>query len=614
MTVGRDETNRQVLHQIREKVDLIEIVSRYVTLTKAGQNFKGLCPFHSEKTPSFSVNPQKQLFHCFGCKAGGDVFAFLMKKEGLTFPEALAEMARQTGIPLPSSSKGSRSYVGEDNRSRLESLHALARTWYQNNLLELPVGERARQYLSGRNITSDTIRDFGLGYAPPQWDGLTKYLLQAGYTREELVRGGLAIAKDNPAANAASLRGCYDRFRGRIIFPIANAQGRVIAFGGRVLEHETPKYLNSPETPIFSKGRCLFGLDRAGADIRRSGAIVVVEGYFDVIALHQAGVTCSVAPLGTALTKDHVDVILRLAKTVYLVFDGDPAGVGAALRSLDVFLNSGLHVKVVVLPLGEDPDSFIRGHGNDEFHAAQARAVSLVDFAVDQCLQGVSTDRTDDRLRSIDEVLRIVGKASNPIEREEYIRQIGERLHIPQRLLVERYRALHPRRSVSKGNPTHTAPARSWPGGQRVAREERDLVSLFLQGALSPDQLDALSVDDFTVPVFRRVIEAGLRHRDAEGTIPFSAVMAEVSVTEEDAALIAELSVVSVHCEDAQAYIQGCLDALKRKRITDELDRLIMQLKAAEKEHQWDDIKRLNAAIDTLRERKAGFLATLPHG
>ena len=405
----------ETLQQIRDRIDIVDIVSRYVTLSKTGQNYKGLCPFHSEKTPSFSVSPTRQMFHCFGCGVGGDGITFLMKREGMEFIEVVRDLAQQAGVTIPESRSGSRDGRSASDRERYEQMHALTASWFQGHLQSSVSGNTARQYIEGRGIAASTMEEFGIGYAPPGWNGLSHHLKEKGFTQKEVLASGLVVPKEHDGQSSGRKFPYYDRFRDRIMFPIANPRGKVIAFGGRTLNDQgTPKYVNSPETSFFNKGRELYGLNKAREVVSQLDRLILVEGYFDVIALSQAGVKNVVAPLGTALTSGHVQSIRRMAKTVVLLFDGDAAGVSAVLRTLDLFLNTGIAVKVMVLPSGEDPDTFIRSKGIEPFVKLETDAPDLLEFAVGASLDRCHVESVEDRIRSADEVLRIIQKTSNP--------------------------------------------------------------------------------------------------------------------------------------------------------------------------------------------------------
>src|SRR6478735_221928 len=431
--MGRGLISEDVINQIRDRIDIVDLVGQHVSLTRAGQNLKGLCPFHQEKSPSFTVSPSRQIFHCFGCGAGGNVFTFLTRITGASFPETVRDLGRRVGIEVQEPTADSGSQAQQANRT--EHVNQTAARWFHENLRDDRVGAEARAYLAGRGIQQVTIDRFGIGVAPVEWDGLLKALAKQGVTSQDLASAGLVIARDSGT-------GYYDRFRGRVMFTITDLRKRVVGFGGRVLGDGTPKYLNSPDTPLFKKGQTLFALDVAREAIARTKTVIVVEGYFDAIALHQAGLTHTVATLGTALTPEHVQVLRRFASKVVLLFDPDAAGVRAALRGLDLFVNSGLGVKVVTLPVGEDPDTFVRREGAGAFAQLEAAAPSLLDYALNHTVKQADDGSLESRIRSVDEMLRILQKSEHPIERQERIKIVSERLGISEARLIERYPTL----------------------------------------------------------------------------------------------------------------------------------------------------------------------------
>ena len=420
MTNDQRGVSSDIIQKIREQVDLVDLISTYVSLKQTGQNFKGLCPFHSEKSPSFSVNPSSQFFHCFGCQAGGDAFSFLMKQEGLTFIEALRELSQRTGIPLPERRTSVPKRESTLSRDRYGHLYRLTKSWYHENLLTSPKGEKARKYLEERGISRESWENFQLGFSPEGWNGLSTGLEGQSVSTQELVSAGLMVQKSKEGSSQVST---YDRFRNRIMFPIDDIRGHTIGFGGRVLSDEVnPKYLNSPETELFFKGKSLYGLHKGRQAAMSQGRFLLVEGYFDVIALHQHGLENAVAPLGTALTADHIQILRRLVPAMTLVFDGDVAGKNAALRTLDLFLNSGVDVRVLVLPSGEDPDTFIRGQGVQKFRELEGQAKTLLDFAIVSVLDDVQKNSIQDRVKRADDILRILQKTKNPLEKDEYLK------------------------------------------------------------------------------------------------------------------------------------------------------------------------------------------------
>src|SRR5437879_203845 len=360
---------REITEEIRQRVSLLDVVSAHVTLRRTGRNYKGLCPFHSEKTPSFTVDPERGFFYCFGCHAGGDVFDFVMRVGALTFVEARQDLAARAGIRIETAPAGEH---GAGERERLLRAVAEAAAFFQAQLAG-SAGGGARQYLASRGVDAATQQAFRLGYAPPGWDNRTRALLVRGFDAAALEQAGLAVARSGDS-------GHYDALRDRLIFPIHDLQGRPVAFGGRVLAEGVPKYLNTRETLLFAKGKTLYALGEARDEIRDTREAVVVEGYMDALACHQHGVRSAVASLGTALTLDQVLLLKRFAARAILVYDSDAAGIGAAERGLDVFDQAELPVRVVVLPGESDPDAFLRRDGAEAFRRACAAALPIFDY------------------------------------------------------------------------------------------------------------------------------------------------------------------------------------------------------------------------------------------
>jgi len=607
MTSEKRGVPSETIQQIRERVDIVDLISTYVSLSKAGQNFKGLCPFHSEKSPSFSVNPASQYFHCFGCQAGGDAFTFLMKQENMDFMEALRELSQRAGVALPERRQAISRPGSGLSRERYFHLYQLAASWYHQNLQESAEAQDVRAYLDQRGIARESWTTFQLGYAPQGWNGLSHWMERQAVKVEELIHAGLVVRKEQEGARGFST---YDRFRNRVLFPIADTRGQILAFGGRVMQDESsPKYLNSPETDLFNKGRSLYGLDKAKQPAMAAGRFYLVEGYFDAITLHEYGITNVVAPLGTALTSEHVQVLRRFVPSVTLVFDGDTAGVNAALRTLDLFVNSGMDVRVLLLPAGDDPDTFIRTQGVEAFRELERRAATLLDFVVTSVLAKAKKDSIQDRVKCADEVLAILQKTKNPLEKDEYLKVVSERLGIRQDLLRKRLPTLRLRvdsvRPVS--NPPELPAGVSLPAGKR---EERDLIILLLQGRLESTHSLALDAEDFTVPVYRHLLTQAICHRNEAGQIDLKGLRGALSDDPAYEEVVAQLSVWDLYLEDTHAHVVGCLRILENKRLQRRLDELIGQLKAAEREGRQEDVDVLNIQIHGIRNQKAGLMVS----
>jgi DNA primase len=415
-----------------------------------------------------------------------------------------------------------------------------------------------------------------------------------------LAAAGLTVAREHASRS-------YDRFRARVMFPITDLRKRVVGFGGRILGEGTPKYLNSPDTPLFKKGQTLYALDLAREAVARLKTVIVVEGYFDAVALHQAGLTHTVATLGTALTPEHIQVLRRFASKVVLLFDPDQAGVRAALRGLDLFVNSGIGVKVVTLPAGEDPDTYVRKEGPEAFARLEEQAPSLLDFALEHSLSTAESSTIEGRIRSVDDVLRILQKSEHPIEREERIRVVAERLGISQQRLIERYPAL----VQSEGRrPAATQSAGPIPATFKGVSEERDLVYLLLHGHLTPTDVQRLRPEAFSVPACRSLVEAALSRLDQDGRVGLRLLLDAVADHPDCGSLATELSMREDHFDDVRAHVAGCLETLDRKRAEAVFRDLIAQLKAAEREGRVEDARMLNAQVNELRMQKAGRPST----
>lgn len=428
----------EAVQQVRDRVDIVELVGRYVSLKRSGVNNFGLCPFHSEKSPSFNVNSARQIFHCFGCGEGGNAITFLMKVEGLGFKDAVKRLAGEVGVEIEEERLSPEQEAARRRNEKLRHVNELACTFYQRLLLEDPAGGPARRYLRRRGYDGDAARAFQVGYAPDSWEALAGHLREAGVD-DELARQ-LGLVREGKQG-----RGDYDLFRGRLIFPIFDHYGQVVAFGGRLLAGDGPKYINSPESPIYHKSRVLYGLYRAKEAMRRLDMAIVVEGYFDVLAMHRAGFTQSVASCGTALTPEHARLLKRYAKKLVLLFDQDQAGQKAALRAMDVALPEGLEVQIVNLAAGEDPDSYLAGEGPQAFEKCLAKSQPALEWYMAQLLvegEGVSA-----QARAVDEILQRIGWLPGEIERSLYLKQLAGRTGLGEDLLQRKLtqrRSAHP--------------------------------------------------------------------------------------------------------------------------------------------------------------------------
>jgi DNA primase len=423
--------------EIKNAADIVEVVSESVLLKKTGKNYVGLCPFHSEKTPSFTVSPQKQIFYCFGCAAGGNVFSFIMKRDGISFPEAARILSRQYGIDIPVQKMSKEQKRLRSEKENLLAVNKQAMDFFHNNLSIAPSGKQALLYLKKRGISQETIDTFKLGYAPEGWNNINYFFQKRKIPLDIVENVGLIVKRENKD-------GFYDRFRNRIIFPIFNVNMHVIGFGGRVLDDNLPKYLNSPETPIYNKSSSLYGLHRARQKCRETETVYIVEGYFDLLALHQNGFQNSVATLGTSITPDHVHILRNIIGKdgrVVLVFDSDDAGMKAALRSLGIFMNAEVDASIMLLPSGHDPDSYLFEFGCESFSTIAKNAKSLISFLIDALIEKYGLT-VEGKIRVISEMRETLASIDDSVARSLYIKELAERVEIEETAVLEKVREL----------------------------------------------------------------------------------------------------------------------------------------------------------------------------
>ena len=553
------------LDEIKDRIDIIDLISEYVHLKKAGQNWKGLCPFHSEKTPSFTVSPAKQIFHCFGCGAGGDIFTFLLQYENLTFPEALSMLAKKAGVTLKASGK-SEARTGE--KEKFLNMHKDARYFFQQHL-EKNAG--ALDYLKRRGIDSDTQKSFSLGYAPKSWNALLTYLTRKGYKPETINKAGLAVQ---------GTKGRYDTFRERIIFPIHDLRGEVVAFGGRAVNGGEPKYLNSPETLIFNKRRVLYGLDRAKDSIKKTGYTMFMEGYLDVITAHIHGFTSAVAPLGTAITQEHGKLIKRFTEDVIIVFDSDPAGIKAAGNAANILLESGINVKILSVPDKEDPDSFLRKKGKGAFQKLLEDPLSVVDFFVRQGGKKYQIAR---------EVLDMVSRVPNSIIQDDYIKMLSEKLNVEERLIRDEFGKI--KKQLKSGYRTSTPPAE--PGPQKRPQEELYIIKILLQMSEKAEGISGtLLSEDFNDPALKGIFE-----RIINGTTDLNDLLARCEG--EEKALLTRISLMP-DIEEHEKALSDCIKHLKGRRRKILFQELQKKIKEAEQQKDSKLLKKYQVEYQKL--------------
>jgi DNA primase len=412
--------SKEMIEKVIEANDIIDVISEYVELKKAGKEFKGLCPFHREKTPSFMVSQEKQVYHCFGCNASGNVVTFIMDIENLTFKEAIEFLADRVGITLEETVLTEREYQRKKLIDEIYKVNKLATMYFYNKLFS-EEGRQALTYIRKRGLTEATIKKFGIGYSPPHGNGLLNFLKEKGYTESFLVKAGLLSQKNNRY---------YDKFRNRVMFPIIDVKGNVIGFGGRSIDDSLPKYLNTPETEVFKKSKTLFAINFAKKT--QQDKFIIVEGYMDAISLHQAGIDCAVASLGTALTEDQARLIKRYKGNVVIAYDADEAGISAALRGLDILDELNLNIKVLTIPYGKDPDEFIKKEGVEAFNQLIENADSLIEFKAKVFRKNLDLDNPQDRIIYVKKIAKDIAKLSDEVKREVYISSAAKVAQIPE--------------------------------------------------------------------------------------------------------------------------------------------------------------------------------------
>jgi len=469
----------EIVERVRQHFDIVDVIGEYVRLKKSGRNYMGCCPFHNEKSPSFSVSQDKQLYHCFGCGASGNLFTFLRDKEGITFMEAVEQLARRANIALPAEEMEDVESPEYRRRKEMLRAHDLAAKYYHHILMNNEAGIPALRYLESRGITRSTIEAFSLGYAPGGWNVLRNFLVnKRGFAEELLAEAGLLSESTNQKGRY------YDKFRNRVMFPIHDGQGQVIGFGGRVMsKEEQPKYLNSPETPLFHKSRHLYNLHRARGTMRKEGQVILFEGYMDVISAWQSGIENVVAVLGTALTSDHMRLLQRNVREIVMMFDGDAAGQKAALRSAEVVKDTDLTTRVATLPEGLDPDEFLKKYGKDAFKRAVIdQSSSMTTFRVLALRKNynlASEKGQDDYLRDV--IQNVLVEVDSPIELEKQLKELSEEFSLSIEALADELRM------ARKSNPAGDKPDRKW----NTNRNNADGVSVGRGSVLLPAHINA---------------------------------------------------------------------------------------------------------------------------
>jgi len=581
---------------VRAAADLHEVVAGYVALKKSGARWRGLCPFHQEKTPSFYVDSDKQLYYCFGCGTGGDVFKFLMLYEKLDFPEALRSLATRYGVTLPAPRSGGES----SERQKVVDLNREAVTFFREQLMQ-PAGERARKYLAARGLNRDVAERFLVGYAPEGWTGFKDSLLRsAGAARDK--REALAVAAGLLARKEETGR-TYDRFRDRVIYPIVNLTDEVIGFGGRVIGQGEPKYLNSPDTAAFNKGENLYALPLAREAIRREGFAVLVEGYMDAIALQTAGVTQAVATLGTGFTTGHVRLLKRFTEQVVVNFDPDAAGRQATRRSLETLLENGFEVRVVALPTGKDPDLYVREEGVERYRERLKEALPYIEYLAREVAGRVDVSRSQGKVQALNEVLPFLARLDNPVRRAGHVEMLASVFGIEDRLVLQELKeAVRERRKDVGSRATAALSSARRPESEAEAGLVRALMD---DGGVRQALLPEVNEADLSSARVRDIVQAVRRLAERGDEVTYPRVGSEIG---DDAKDVLTWIAAIPHPPMTEDAGRGCLNTLRAARITRQMTDIQRSLESCSPA-EMDDLLRRKLALKKQIEALHGVSA-----
>ena len=569
----------EIIEEVRQSNDIVDIISQYVHLKRSGRNYFGLCPFHNEKSPSFSVSPDKQIFHCFGCGVGGNVFTFLMKIEGISFVEAVQTLAERANIQLPTL-ENNVDTAKEILKSKVLKVNEVAANFYHENLYN-PESKIAQEYIKKRKLTNETLISFKIGYSG-KFDELYHKLKEEGFEEPEILESGLVNKND---------RGQYiDRYRNRLMFPICDARGKVIAFGGRVLDDSKPKYINSPENVAYSKGRNLFGLNVA----KKQGhlkQLLIVEGYMDVISLHQRGITNVVAPLGTALTQQQGWLLRKNADQIILSFDSDEAGLNAKIRALDILQDMGCDIRVLQMEGAKDPDEYIIKYGNARFKNLIDKALSVIEFKVKVLKQNLNLENVNDKIKFLNEIAKLIAKIDNSIEREVYIEKIAKEYETSKEAIYAEvnkltYNSSKSEKILEKAKPVIKHNENNEQVSETIKKRENTILSLLLTGELNIFEIieKNIKVEDFKDNINKNIAQK-LYEELRKGNSNINSVIDNLD--EEEQGRITEIMADDYEIDDMEKAIDDIIKSYEKDKLTSRKFELVELM-----ENETDEIKR----------------------
>ncbi len=570
-----------VIEEVQSKLDIVEIVGSYISLRKAGRNFKACCPFHHEKSPSFVVSPVKQIYHCFGCGAGGDTISFVMKHENLEFMDALRILADKAGVAIPQF-KGRASGKSRSFASMLHRINEFAANYYNALLIGSAKANEARKYLIKRTLNADVVAKFKIGFASGEWDSLLKFAKTKGVSATALEKAGLAI----PGKESSF----YDRFRNRVIFPIFDVRSKVVAFGGRVLDDSLPKYMNSPETDVYVKGRHLYGLNFAIEEIKEKDYVIIVEGYLDLIIPYQSGIRNIVATLGTALTVEQIRLIKRFTDNVVIIFDADQAGEAASLRGLDLLVAEGLFVKIAKLPQGQDPDDYVCKNGKDKLLGIIQEADNLFDYKLKLLLKKLNPALSEDKTKISSEMLPTIKRIENSVLRADYINRLSKALFISEDALNEEL-------SKIKLDYSYLGEVKKPKQSLDIPPAEKIIAGLMIEDPdIAQKVRGELKSEDFNSQEIRDVVALIYRMLD-KGKVPSAARVIHNLNDDHLSHIACEALSATENFVDREKSFRDCILRIKKDDMTCKREKLTGLIKQAE---QQGDDKRLMGLIKQL--------------
>lgn len=554
--------SEEIIEEVRQSNDIVDVLSQYMRLKRSGRNYFGLCPFHNEKSPSFSVSPDKQIFHCFGCGVGGNVFTFLMKIEGINFVEAVQMLAERAQVQLPTLENSGDS-AKEELKAKVYQVNEFAAEYYHQKLY-LPESKIAQEYVKRRKLSNETLKAFRIGFSG-KFDELYRQLVKQGFGEREILESGLVNKNDQGKF--------IDRYRNRLMFPICDVRGKVIAFGGRVLDDSKPKYINSPENVVYSKGRHLFGLNVAKkGDIKR---LLIVEGYMDVISLHQRGVTNVVAALGTALTQQQGWLLRKSSEQIILGFDSDGAGQTAINRSIEILQNMGCDMRILQMEGAKDPDEFIIKYGNARFQNLMDKALSLVEFKVKQLKQNLNLENTIDKIKFLNEIAKIISKIDNSMEREVYIENIAKTYEVSKEAIYAEVNKLtyadnQGQKVLEKTKPVvvHKKTSDNNKVSEAVKKRENAILSILLRGDISIFQIikQQITPNDFKFELNQGIAKKVYEEFE-KGNSNINAIIDKL--TDEEQSHITMIMADDDEITDMEKAIDEIMQAYEKEKLND---------------------------------------------